>query len=211
MFITLEGIEGAGKTTQLGYLVEFLERKGHKCVVTREPGGTRIGGAIRKLLLDPANSDLVPEAELLLYAADRAQHVRQVITPALSAGKTVVCDRFYDATEAYQGIARGLDMDLIRMLNRVASGGLVPDITILLDISPEAGLKRAWERISRNGQDADDCRFENEAITFHTRVRQGYLDIAEREPGRFIVVNADGTKLEVKTRMIDAVACRIGG
>lgn len=202
MFITLEGIEGAGKTTQIPHLVAFLETKGHACVVTREPGGTAIGAKIRALLLDPENREMAPETELFLYAADRAQHVRREIEPALFAGKTVVCDRFADATEAYQGVARGLDMELVRMLNRVATGGLVPDITILFDLSPEVGLNRAWQRIAQNGKDAADCRFENEKMAFHARVRQGYLDLARREPRRFIVVNAEGTESDVRDQMI---------
>ena len=205
MFITLEGIEGAGKTTQIPLLVAFLEKKGHTCVVTREPGGTAIGAKIRALLLDPENSRMVPETELLLYAADRAQHVRRQIEPALAAGKTVVCDRFADATEAYQGVARGLDMELVRALNRVATGGRMPDITLLFDLPPEVGLKRAWQRIAQNGRETADCRFENEKMAFHERVRQGYLDMARREPGRFIVVDAQGPAAEVADRMITAL------
>ena len=205
MFITLEGIEGAGKTTQLPRLVAFLEQHGHTCVVTREPGGTAIGQKIRSLLLDPDNSDMSPETELFLYAADRAQHVRRLIEPALAEGKTVVCDRFADATEVYQGWARGLDMELVQVLNRVATGGRKPDITLLFDLPPEAGLKRAWQRITRNGKEAADCRFENEKMAFHERVRQGYLDLARREPERFVVIDALGTAAEVAGRMIAAM------
>ncbi|MFZ5564651.1 MAG: dTMP kinase [Thermodesulfobacteriota bacterium] len=202
MFITLEGIEGAGKTTQIPHLVAFLEKKGHVCVVTREPGGSAIGAKIRGLLLDPDNADMAPETELFLYAADRAQHVRRLIEPALAAGKTVVCDRFADATETYQGWARGLNMELVRTLNRVATGGRRPDITLLFDLPPEVGLKRAWQRIARNGKDAADCRFENEKMAFHERVRQGYLDLARREPERFVIIDAQGPETEVRDRMI---------
>jgi len=205
VFITLEGIEGAGKTTQLPRLVDFLEQHGHACVVTREPGGTGMGQKIRSLLLDPDNSDMSPETELFLYAADRAQHVRRLIEPALADGKTVVCDRFADATEVYQGWARGLDMELVRVLNRVATGGRKPDITLLFDLPPEAGLKRAWQRIAQNGKEAADCRFENEKMVFHERVRQGYLDLARREPERFVVIDALGTAAEVAGRMIAAL------
>ncbi len=202
MFITLEGTEGAGKTTQLPQLVAFLKDRGHDCVVTREPGGTPTGEKIRGLLLDPANSELTPEAELFLYAADRAQHVATVIRPALEAGRTVICDRFCDATEAYQGAARGLDRELIDRLNREATGALTPDLTILFDLPPETGLKRAWERINRHGNDAADHRFEKEHIDFHHRVRQGYLDIARREPGRFVIINAAGNEQEVRMELL---------
>ncbi|MEW6078563.1 MAG: dTMP kinase [Thermodesulfobacteriota bacterium] len=208
MFITLEGTEGAGKTTQLPHLVRFLEDRGHDCVVTREPGGTPTGLKIRGILLDPANHGMTPEAELFLYAADRAQHVGTVIRPALDAGKTVICDRFIDATEAYQGAARGLDRELISLLNRVATGGLKPDLTILFDLPPETGLERAWERINRNGNGAADHRFETEDINFHNRVRDGYLAIAAREPERFVIINADGSEEDVRKALLAGVGKR---
>lgn len=202
MFITLEGIEGAGKTTQVPHVVAFLEARGHECTVTREPGGTGLGRKIRALLLDPANHDMVPAAELFLYAADRAQHVGACIMPALMAGKTVVCDRFFDATEAYQGHARGLDMNLVNRLNP-ANGPdrLRPDITFLFDLSPQTGLRRAWQRIKQNGEAAADCRFEKEALDFHERVRQGYLTIAAREPGRFVIVDGEQTAGAVRAQI----------
>ncbi len=202
MFITLEGIEGAGKTTQIPHIVDFLTNCGHACLLTREPGGTPLGKRIRQLLLDPANGDMAPEAELFLYAADRAQHVSKHIAPALEAGKTVVCDRFYDATEAYQGFARGLNMDLVHTLRQVATWGLIPDMTILFDLPPEVGLKRAWARIDQNGRGTTDCRFENEAIAFHRKVRQGYLEIARREPERFVIVNAEKSEADVRGQII---------
>ncbi|MDY6906377.1 MAG: dTMP kinase [Thermodesulfobacteriota bacterium] len=202
MFITLEGIEGAGKSTQVPHIVAFLEARGHRCEVTREPGGTSLGRRIRTLLLDPANHDMVPTAELFLYAADRAQHVGACIIPALNAGKTVVCDRFFDATEAYQGHARGLDMDLIQQLNPASGPAKIrPDLTFLFDLSPETGLARAWERIKQNGKERADCRFENEAIVFHERVRQGYLTIARREPDRFVLVDAAKPAEAVRTQI----------
>lgn len=208
MFITLEGTEGAGKTTQLPHLVRFLENRGYDCIVTREPGGTPTGQKIRALLLDPANKDITPEAELFLYAADRAQHVRTVIAPALAEGKAVICDRFCDATEAYQGVARGLDRRLIDMLNRVATNGLKPDITILFDLSPETGLARAWERIRNNGDAIADHRFETENLNFHDRVRKGYLEIAAREPARFLIVNAAGNEETVRQELLEGVGKR---
>jgi len=210
MFITLEGTEGAGKTTQLPHLVSFLENRGHDCVVTREPGGTPTGQKIRALLLDPANTVMTPEAELFLYAADRAQHVQTVILPALAAGKTVICDRFYDATEAYQGFARGLDRELVATLNRIAAKTLKPDITVLFDLPPEIGLGRAWERINKNGTKAADHRFEKESIDFHNRVRQGYLEIAKREPERFLVINAAGSEEKVRAALLAGVEKLLG-
>ncbi|MDY6824802.1 MAG: dTMP kinase [Thermodesulfobacteriota bacterium] len=202
MFITLEGIEGAGKTTQVPHIVEFMEARGYLCVVTREPGGTALGAKIRKLLLDPAHHDMVPAAELYLYAADRAQHVGTCILPALRADKIVVCDRFFDATEAYQGHARGLDMNLINRLNPASGPEQIrPDLTFLFDLSPETGLRRAWRRIEENGKDAADCRFENEAVTFHQRVREGYLAIARREPDRFVLVDAEQAVADVRLQV----------
>jgi dTMP kinase len=209
MFITLEGTEGAGKTTLLPALVGFLQDRGHDCVVTREPGGTPTGLKIRTILLDPGNSGMTPETELFLYAADRAQHVGTVIRPALAAGKTVICDRFIDATEAYQGEARGLDRELISLLNRVATGGLKPDLTILFDLPPEVGLARAWERINRNGNGAADHRFETEDLDFHHRVRNGYLAIAAREPERFVIINAGGSEDEVRAALLGGVEKRV--
>jgi len=209
MFITLEGTEGAGKTTQIPRLLSFLEERGYVCLVTREPGGTSAGQAIRRILLDPDNHGLVPVAELLLYAADRAQHVERVIRPALAAGKTVVCDRYCDATEAYQGAARGVDSRLVAELNRVATGGLAPDLTILLDLPPDVGLERAWQRIKKNDAHGTDCRFENEALEFHRQVRQGYLDIAAREPDRFCVVDAGRAEADVAAAIRAALSRRL--
>ncbi len=136
MFITLEGIEGSGKTTQIGRLVEFLEDRGSECVTTRQPGGTLIGENIRSILLDPANSALEPMTELLLYMADRSQHIYELIRPCLKAGKTVVCDRYFDATVVYQGFARGLNLELIRQLHQILFDDLKPDVTLLLDLAP---------------------------------------------------------------------------
>ena len=145
MFITFEGIEGSGKTTQIRHAMEFLKQRGKDCIVTREPGGTVTGRKIRAILLDPESKGMDPSTELLLYMADRAEHVNKVVKPSLSAGKTVLCDRYYDATIAYQGYARGLDMDLLSKLHRLIINDLKPDMTILLDLPPEAGLSRAWK------------------------------------------------------------------
>ena len=188
-FITFEGIEGCGKSTQVKLLAGMLKEGGNSCVVTREPGGTPIGTKIREILLNPDNAGMAPEAELLLYAADRVQHMRELIKPALDSGKIVVCDRFTDATMAYQGLGRGLDMALIRELNRIASLGIRPDLTLLLDCPAETGIERALDRNSRNGHAKDD-RFEREVMAFHQKVRDGYLAIAKEEPERVKVVNA---------------------
>lgn len=188
-FITLEGIEGCGKTTQLRLLARRLEGLGHRVTVTREPGGCPIADQVRNILLDAGNSAMVPLAELFLYAAARAQHVSEVIAPALDAGGIVLCDRFTDATVAYQGWGRGLDLAVIDQLNRLATTGVRPHMTLLLDCSAETGLSRAFSRI--NGTTgAREERFELESLQFHRRVREGYLELAHREPDRFLVIDA---------------------
>ena len=166
MFITLEGIEGSGKTTALPHLVDLMERRGHPCQVTREPGGTPFGQRLRSILLDPESGAIDPAAELLLYCADRVQHVRTVIQPALEAGRTVVCDRYMDATLAYQGGARGLGLDLIRAVHRLAVPPLVPDVTFLFDLEPRIGLARAWAAVEDGQRHQRESRFEAEALAF---------------------------------------------
>jgi dTMP kinase len=163
---------------------------GRDCLTTREPGGTAIGGQIRSVLLHPDNCDLAPTAELLLYVADRVQHLETVVRPALAAGKVVVCDRYFDATLVYQGYARGLNRDIIRQLHQLACKGLKPDLTLLLDLDPEAGLARAWRRIHSDTTHAMESRFEKEKLLFHQRVRSGYLDLARMEPQRFAIIDA---------------------
>jgi dTMP kinase len=190
MFITLEGIEGSGKSTQVGPIVDYLTQKGRDCTVTREPGGTRIGEKIRSILMDSGNNDLDPLAELLLYMADRAQHIREVIRPALDAGKTVICDRYVDATVVYQGYARGLDVDFILSLHRIILDDLKPDLTLLLDLPAKTGLKRAWQAVDSGDRLKTETRFEQEAIDFHQRVRDGYLTLSAAEPLRFAVIDA---------------------
>ena len=190
MFITLEGIEGSGKTTQIQTIVRVLTDAGLDCLTTREPGGTPIGSQIRSVLLNPDNRALAPTAEMLLYMADRVQHLDTVIRPALSAGKVVVCDRYFDATLVYQGYARGLDRDMINRLHQLSCSGLMPDFTLLLDLPPEIGLDRAWSRIHSDDAHARESRFEAEALAFHQRVRDGYLDLARREPQRFVIIDA---------------------
>jgi dTMP kinase len=188
LFITFEGIEGCGKTTQIKRLAKRLQENGIRFISTLEPGGTRIGQDIRRLLLDSRNSHLSPMAELILYAADRAQHVEEIIRPALEQEKWVICDRFFDATVAYQGAGRGLDMDLIMTLNSKVTKGLRPDITLLLDCPPEMGIERALKRNNASMEDGQD-RFEREKMEFHTKVRNAYLEISRNEK-RFSVINA---------------------
>lgn len=190
IFITLEGPEGSGKSTQTRLLKEYLEQKGHQVLATREPGGTLIGKQIRSTLLSPENGKMGEKTELLLYAADRSQHLEEVIKPALDEGKIVLCDRFIDSTIAYQGYGRGLDLKKIGWLNQYATEGLKPNLTFLLDISPSWGLKRAL-RLSKDGikQGIGD-RLEQEKEEFHQKVRLGFLQIAQAEPERIKVVDA---------------------
>jgi dTMP kinase len=190
MFITLEGIEGSGKTTQIDRLVDFLEDRGFECIATRQPGGTLIGKNIRSILLDPASKSLEPTAELLLYMADRAQHIHELIKPCLIAGKTVVCDRYYDATVAYQGFARGLDIELIRKLHHLLFDDLKPDVTLLLDLPPRLGLERAWKQLNTGQRSGQESRFEAEKVAFHEKVRAGYLELARHEPDRIRIIDA---------------------
>jgi dTMP kinase len=190
MFITLEGIEGAGKSCQLPHIETFLRSKGHACITTREPGGTAIGGQIRSVLLNPSNKGLVPAAELLLYVADRIQHIRTVIEPHLAANRTVLCDRFFDATLVYQGYARGLDKNLICQLHALVCDNLQPDLTLLFDLEPETGLARAWRQIDNGDRTGSESRFEQEAIQFHRKVRAGYRDLASKSPQRFRIIDA---------------------
>jgi dTMP kinase len=185
LFITFEGIEGCGKTTQIKRLTRNLKKKGIACKATLEPGGTKIGRKIRRILLDSRNRSLTPLAELMLYEADRAQHVEELIKPALSQGFWVLSDRFFDATVVYQGFARGQDGKLIGYLNERATQGLVPDLTFLLDCPVRVGLARAHSRENK-GQD----RFEREKIAFHRKVREGYLELARKDRKRYLVIDA---------------------
>jgi len=199
MFITLEGIEGSGKTTQIGRLVGFLEERGTECVATRQPGGTLIGEKIRSILLDPANSALESMTELLLYMADRSQHIYELIRPCLEAGKTVVCDRYFDATVVYQGFARGLNIELIQQLHQILFDDFKPDVTLLLDLAPQVGLQRAWQQLNTGQRSGHESRFEAETVAFHEKVRAGYLELARLEPGRFRIVDAAQSQDEVFT------------
>ena len=202
MFITLEGIEGSGKTTQIKHLSEFLQSKGHDCVITREPGGTKTGEKIRAILLDPESKDMDSLTELLLYMADRSQHIKKVVCPSLFSGKTVLCDRYYDATVVYQGFARGLDTGLINKLHELVFEDLKPDITILLDLPSETGLMRAWKQIENGSRTSLETRFEKETLSFHKKVRAGYLELARKEPLRFRIIDASNDENQVKNDII---------
>ena len=182
-FIVLEGGEGTGKSTQAVLLVDRLRKAGEEAIAVREPGGTVVGEAMRDIVLDPASEGLAPRAELLLYEASRAQHVAQVILPALEAGTWVVCDRFADSSTAYQGYGRGLDLDEVRTLNSIATAGVVSSLTVIIDLDPRVGLHRA------TGGGAD--RLEAAGLAFHERVRAGYLEIAKL-PGRVLVDGSGG-------------------
>lgn len=197
IFITLEGADGSGKSTQAELLAEVLFARGREVVRLREPGGTPISEKIRALLLDPANAEMSPECELLLYEASRAQLTRQVIEPALARGAVVLCDRYYDSTYAYQAGGRGLDETLVRQSNVLGSCGRVPDRTLVLDLDPALGYARA----TAAGAD----RMEAEGLAFQERVRAAYLRLASEEPARVRVVDAAGEKGAVTARLIAAL------
>ncbi|UCD72231.1 MAG: dTMP kinase [Syntrophobacterales bacterium] len=204
LFITFEGIEGSGKTTQIQLLRSHVEQKGYRCQITREPGGCRIGNKIRDILMDSDNETLTPMSELYLIMANRAQHVTEVIEPALKAQKILICDRFHDATIAYQGFARGMALDLIETLNQTVTKGVKPDLTILLDCPVEVGLKRARGRMAAEDSSWKEGRFEGERGDFHQRVRDAYLTIAKAEPDRIKVVDGsrDGHTVEREIRRL---------
>ena len=197
LFITFEGPEGAGKSTQLARLVTRLERAGIAPTVTREPGGTPLGTRVREVLLDP-EIEMHALPEFLLYSASRAQLVQDVLRPALGRGEVVVCDRYFDSSLAYQGAGRGLPLELLRDVTREATGGLIPDLTLLLDLDPEVGLKRAAAR----GQ---PDRLERADLAFHQRVRAGFLELAQAEAQRFAVLDAAQSADVVEAQLWAAV------
>ena len=213
-FITFEGLDGCGKSTQLDKLATALRRHGSHVVVTREPGGTAAGEKIRKLLLDTGTSGLSPLAELALMFASRAQHIREVVQPALAEGRVVLCDRFTDSTEAYQGGGRKLGSEPVLALHRILCGGLQPELTILMDSDVAHSVNRARRRnLSRTSGSgrvkSDENRFEQESRAFFGRVRQAYLAIAVREPHRVVVVDARGTPAETHARILEIARQRL--
>jgi dTMP kinase len=216
-FITFEGLDGTGKSTQLRKLAAALRAAGHKVVETREPGGTVSGEKIRRVLLDSATEGLSPLAEMALMFASRAQHIAEVIQPALDRGQIVLCDRFTDSTEAYQGYGRKLGSEDVLKLHHVLCGDLQPDLTILLDSDPAMSVGRAKRRNQRasdrannssnkgGGKHADENRFEQQTRAFFTRVRDGYLAIAARDPQRVVAVDASGTPVQTHRKIMEVV------
>jgi len=202
-FITFEGIEGSGKSTQAALAAAFLTTHAVEFVATREPGGTGIGDAVRRILLDPANAGMAPMAELLLVGAARVQHVEEVILPALAEGKVVLCDRFEDSTRAYQGSGRQIPENLVTLLCSLTAADLRPALTFLLDLPPEEGLRRAHGRNREPGSAAagQEDRIDREEIEFHRRVRDGYLLLARENPGRIRVVNAQESPEKIARRI----------
>jgi dTMP kinase len=212
-FITFEGVEGSGKTTQIQRLKRYLTLKGIHCKVTREPGGCPISEKVRKILLKPDHRMMAPMSELLLYEAARAQHVKEVVEPLLKKGVVVLCDRFNDATIAYQGYGRRIDIRLIESLNRFSSQGIRPDVTFLLDCPSDLGLERALRR-NRMLKREQEGRFEKEKIQFHRRVRRGYLSIAKKEPNRVKLIDTrEGEEKVFETirQIVDKLMNRVQG
>ena len=199
LFVTFEGVDGCGKSTQVARLAQRLKAQGYPVLCLREPGGTPLSEKIRSLLLDPANGDMVPQAELLLYEASRAQLVCQVIRPALDAGHVVLCDRFYDSTTAYQRAGRGLDAALVSQANHLGSCGLTPDLTLWLQLDPAQGLARAV------GAHCPD-RLEQEGVAFQEAVAAGFAAIAQAEPQRVVPVDASGTPEQVESAIYRVVS-----
>ncbi|HEX2998172.1 MAG TPA: dTMP kinase [Anaerolineales bacterium] len=202
MFITLEGPEGSGKTSHIPYLVEYLREKGHTVFPTREPGGTSIGEQIREVIHDLKNVEMHPRAETLLYQAARAQIVEQVIKPRLKAGEIVISDRYYDSTIAYQGYGHQQDLEQVRALVKYATGGLKPDLTVLLDVDVEEGLKR-------KKKDNEWNRLDAYTVEFHQRVRAGYLVMVKQEPDRWVVLDAGQKWNDVQQELRKTIETRI--
>ncbi len=205
LFVSFEGVEGSGKSSQLARIARRLAAAGRRVVTTREPGGTALGRRLRALLLETNGAPIGPRVELLLYAADRAQHVTEVVLPALRGGAVVLCDRYLDATVAYQGYGRGLGVEAVLTLHRESPLDLRPHRTVLLDIDPAVGLERARARTLVQGAAAAEGRFEDEDLAFHRAVRDGYLSLAVAEPGRIRVVSAEGGEEAVEERVREAL------
>jgi dTMP kinase len=203
VFIAFEGGEGAGKSTQVARLEAWLVERGRSVRTTREPGATGLGATVRSIVLDPANTGLSARAEALLYAADRAQHVHEVVRPALAEGRVVVTDRYVDSSLAYQGAGRAFDLEQVRSISRWATDGLRPDLTVLLDVAPEVGLARA------RGRAAAD-RLEGESVEFHQRVRDTFRALAAAQPQRYLVLDATGSPDALAGAVRDRVAPLLG-
>ncbi len=206
MFITFEGPDGSGKTTQITLLVEYLRSRGYTLYHTREPGGTPIGDQIRVVLHDLENAGMHPHTEILLYAASRAQLVAQELRPRLEAGEIVICDRYADSTLAYQGYGHGLNLDTLRTILRFATGGLTPDLTLYLDITAEEGLQRRQQAAAHDG--AEWNRMDALSLAFHRRVREGYLALMGEDPARWVLIPASGDRSTVQAQIRAAVLAR---
>jgi len=204
LFITFEGIEGCGKSTQVALLKDYIASGGARVVAVREPGGTKTGELVRSILLNSGGEGIDPWAELFLYEACRAQLVARVIRPALEEGATVLCDRFIDSTVAYQGFGRGLDVEAIKTMNALVTGGLVPDVTILLDCDEATGVNRALGRIEEAGGEDREDRFEKEALAFHRKVREGFIELCASE-GRIKRVDASGEIPSIHKKICDII------
>ena len=206
LFITIEGGDGAGKSTQMDNIEKYFENLGHKCLRTREPGGTPIGEKLRDILLDPANKEMSATTEMMIYAASRAQHVQEVIRPAVSRGEIVICDRYVDSSVAYQAFGRDLG-DAVKEVNKFAIDGMMPDITFWMDIDPEAGRKRIGNR-----ENSDLDRLEQEKLDFHYKVYEGYKSICSNEPDRVKRIDATKSIEEIKDeiyRHLDELCSRV--
>jgi dTMP kinase len=201
-FITLEGPEGGGKSTQAQRLANHLESRGHDILFTREPGGTEIGDQIRRVIMSLENKSMSPEAEFLLFSASRAQVVRELIQPHLERGGVVVCDRFFHSSLAYQGYGHELDLELLRTITGFVTGGLIPDLTFLLDLTSELGLER-------RKQDGRWNRLDDYDLAFHERVREGYLHLADADPGRWTRIDAAQTEDQIQEQIREVVAGRL--
>jgi dTMP kinase len=203
LFVTFEGPDGSGKTTQIKLLAGHLQALGHDVLVTREPGGTSIGDQIRVVLHDVKNVEMACETEFLLYSASRAQLVRQVVKPHLMRGGVVLCDRFADSSIAYQGYGRELDLAAVRLITQFATGGLVPDLTVYLDLPVEVGIER--KQVAHAAQAGEWNRLDQQSMDFHRRVRRGYLHMAQADPGRWLVIDAaqsiDDTQAVIRKRL----------
>lgn len=207
-FLTIEGVEGAGKTSQVSNIISYFEKRGDELLATREPGGTYVADQIRTLLVESHGENLEPLSELLLYNAARIQHLKRVVRPALAAGQSVLCDRYTDATVAYQAYGRELSLGTVSQINDWATAGLMPDLTLVLDCPPDIGLARSKARLAQEGSQED--RFEEEALAFHERVRQGYLELAEHQKERMVVIDATPSADEVTEAIHKVLEARLG-
>ena len=210
MFITLEGVEGSGKSTVRDRLADWLKTKGLELVLTREPGSSSLGRKLRAILLDMDSVGLSEQSELFLYLADRAQHVREVLEPALAAGKIILCDRYADSTLAYQGYGRGVDLDALTLVNNLAIKGLWPDLTLLFDLDASVGLGRARKRNQEEDIEQSEGRFEAEELDFHQRIRQGYLDLAKKYSYRYRLIDASLSPNKVFEQAQNHIALALG-